>query len=70
MDSNKKWIKVQELKVGDSLQFEDDSWQKITSITKGFFNNSKLIHYTGGRWNCLLNSDKVEAIISEEVYAE
>lgn len=70
MNTQTKFVLAKDLKVGDSLQFEDDVWRKITSIGKGFFNKSKLIHYTDGRWNCLLDSDKVEAIISEEIHAE
>ena len=53
---------VKSLTTDFKLQLEDGSWQKIISIEKGFFNNSKLITYKDGRWSCLLDNDKTEAL--------
>lgn len=56
-------ILVKKLNTEYKLQLEDGSWQRIKSIDSGFYSGSKLITYTNGHWSCLLNTDKVEAIL-------
>lgn len=61
-ESKPALVSVKDLTTDYKIQLEDGSWQKVVSIEKGFYHNSKLITYKDGRWSCLLSNDKIQAI--------
>ncbi len=61
-DQNPSQILAKNLTTKHKLQLEDGTWQRIKSISNGFYTRSKLIILANGLDICLLNSDKVETI--------
>ena len=61
-----EWVKAKDLTTNHMLQLEDGSWKRIKSVNNGFYYKSKHIMFTDGRDTCLMNADKVEAILMSE----
>lgn len=51
--------RVSQLVAGDEVQLANGIVRRVTSIGNGFYERSKLIHFTGGDWTCQLNGDTV-----------